>query len=401
MKDGRLVAHRPALADVSLSAVVAGLVAVLVSFGGTAVLMVQAGHAAGLDAARIGSWLGAICLALGLGGAWICLRTGMPVVLAWSTPGAALLVTSLTGVPFDQAVGAFLLAAALTLLCGLFGWIDPIVRRIPTEIAGAMLAGVLLNFGLGVFRSVAGEPGLVLAMCVAYLLGRRWAPRYAVLAVLAVGLGGAAAAGRLHLDGLQAGLTQFVWTTPAFTWQAAISLGVPLFVVAMASQNLPGLAILQAAGYRPPASRLVALTGLLGVLAAPFGAHSITLGAIIAAICSGPQAHPDAARRYVAAATYGITYVVLSIAAGAVAALFQAMPAALIATLAGLALLGAIQGGLASAMADPRRREAALVTLLGTASGVEFWGIGSAFWGLAAGLLTHAVLEYRRAAAPA
>lgn len=401
MKDGTLAAHRPALADVSLSAVVAGLVAVLVSFGGTAVLMVQAGHAAGLDAARIGSWLGAICLALGLGGAWISLRTGMPVVLAWSTPGAALLVTSLAGVPFDLAVGAFLLAAALTLLCGLFGWIDPIVRRIPTEIAGAMLAGVLLNFGLGVFRSVAGEPRLVLAMCAAYLLGRRWAPRYAVLAVLAVGLGGAAAAGLLHLDGLQAGLTQFVWTTPAFTWQAAISLGVPLFVVAMASQNLPGLAILQAAGYRPPASRLVALTGLLGVLAAPFGAHSITLGAIIAAICSGPQAHPDAARRYIAAATYGIAYVLLSIAAGAVAALFQALPAALIATLAGLALLGAIQGGLASAMADPRRREAALVTLLGTASGAEFWGIGSAFWGLAAGLLTHAALEYRRAAAPA
>jgi len=392
--------RRRAAADASLSAVVAGLVAVLVSFGGTAVLMVQAGHAAGLDAARIGSWLGAICLALGAGGAFVSLRTGMPVVLAWSTPGAALLVTGLAGVPFDQAVGAFLLAALLTLLCGLFGWIDPIVRRIPTEIAGAMLAGVLLNFGMGVFRSIAGEPALVLAMCAAYLLGKRWTPRYAVLAVLAVGLAGAAAAGRIRLDGLDAGLTQFVWTTPTFTWQAAVSLGIPLFVVAMASQNLPGLAILQAAGYRPPASRLVALTGLLGALAAPFGAHSVTLGAIIAAICAGPEAHPDPARRYVAAATYGLAYVVLSVAAGAVAAFFQALPAALIAALAGLALLGAILGGLSSAMANPQRREAALVTLLATASGASFWGIGSAFWGLVAGLLAHAVFAYRRGAAP-
>ncbi|WP_459615625.1 benzoate/H(+) symporter BenE family transporter [Bordetella sp. 2513F-2] len=399
MKDAagfHLPPQRPSTSHVSLSAVVAGLVAVLVSFGGTAVLMVQAGHAAGLDTARIGSWLGSICLALGLGGAIVSLRTGMPVVLAWSTPGAALLVTALAGVPFDQAVGAFLLAALLTLLCGAFGWIDPIVRRIPAEIAGAMLAGVLLNFGMGVFRSVGGQPLLVLAMCAAYLAGRRWAPRYAVLAVLAVGFAGAWTAGLLRYDGIALEFTRFVWTTPSFTWQAAISVGVPLFVVAMASQNLPGLAILQAAGYRPPASRIVALTGVLGIAAAPFGAHSITLGAIIAAICAGPEAHPDPSRRYVAAATYGITYVVLSLVAGTVAAFFQALPAPLIATLAGLALLGAIMGGLSTAMASPQRREAALITLLATASGASFWGIGSAFWGLAAGLLAHGVFSYRR-----
>ena len=384
--------------DLSLSAVVAGLVAVLVSFGGTAVLMVQAGHAGGLDAARIGSWLGAICLALGLGGAVISLRSRVPVVMAWSTPGAALLITSLSGVPFDQAVGAFVLAAALTLLCGVFGWIDPIVRRIPAEIAGAMLAGVLLNFGMGIFRSIGAQPALVLAMCAAYLLGKRWTPRYAVLAVLAVGLVAAAATGLVHLDGVAWSLTEFVWTTPTFTLQAAISLGVPLFVVAMASQNLPGLAILQAAGYRPPASRLVAATGLMGLLSAPFGAHSVTLGAIIAAICAGPEAHADPARRYVAAATYGVSYVLLSMVAGAVAVFFQALPPALIAALAGLALLGPIMGGMASAMANPQRREAALVTLLATASGASFWGIGSAFWGLAAGLAVHAALAFRRPA---
>ncbi len=374
-----------------MSAIVAGLVAVLVSFGGTAVLMVQAGHAAGLDAARIGSWLGSICLALGVGGALISLRSRIPVVFAWSTPGAALLVTGLVGVPFDQAVGAFVLAAALTLACGVFGWIDPIVRRIPAELAAAMLAGVLLNFGMGIFGSIAAQPVLVLSMCAAYLLGRRWAPRFAVLAVLVVGLAAASSLDLLRLGHVQWAWTEFVWTTPSFTRQAAISLGIPLFVVAMASQNLPGLAILQAAGYRPPASRLV------GLLAAPFGAHSVTLGAIIAALCAGPEAHANPGRRYVAAATYGLTYVLLSVAAGAVAVFFQALPGALIAALAGLALLGAIMGGMTTAMADPQRREAALVTLLATASGISFWGIGSAFWGLAAGLATHGALAWRRA----
>lgn len=382
--------------DLSASAIAAGLVAVLVSFGGTAVLMVQAGHAAGLDAARIGSWIGSLSLVLGLGGAAYSLRTGLPIVMAWSTPGAALLVTALAGVPFPEAIGAFVLAAALTLACGLFGWIDPILRRIPGEVAAAMLAGVLLNFGMGIFTNVGKQPALVLAMCAAYLVCRRWAPRYAVLMVMAVAVAMAAGLGLMRVDQLDWHLTEFVWTTPVFSMQAAVSLGVPLFVVAMASQNLPGLAILQAAGYRPPASRLVAATGFLGLLAAPFGAHSVTLGAISAAICTGPEAHAEPSKRYIAAATYGISYFALSIVAGAVAVFFQALPAALLAVLAGLALLGTIMGGMAAAMANPQRREAALITLLATASGFSFWGIGSAFWGLVAGLLAHTVFEFRR-----
>lgn len=382
--------------DLSASAIAAGLVAVLVSFGGTAVLMVQAGHSAGLDAARIGSWIGSLSLVLGLGGAAYSLRTGLPIVMAWSTPGAALLVTALAGVPFPEAIGAFVLAAALTLACGLFGWIDPILRRIPGEVAAAMLAGVLLNFGMGIFTNVGKQPALVLAMCAAYLVCRRWAPRYAVLMVMAVAVAMAAGLGLMRVDQLDWHLTEFVWTTPVFSMQAAVSLGVPLFVVAMASQNLPGLAILQAAGYRPPASRLVAATGFLGLLAAPFGAHSVTLGAISAAICTGPEAHAEPSKRYIAAATYGISYFALSIVAGAVAVFFQALPAALLAALAGLALLGTIMGGMAAAMANPQRREAALITLLATASGFSFWGIGSAFWGLVAGLLAHTVFEFRR-----
>lgn len=383
--------------DVSASAVAAGLVAVLVSFGGTAVLMVQAGHAAGLNSAQIGSWIGSLSLAFGFGGAFYSLRTGLPIVMAWSTPGAALLVTALVGVPFNEAIGSYVLAASLTLLCGLFGWIDPILRRIPGEIAAAMLAGVLLNFGMGIFSSVGKQPALVLAMCATYLACRRWAPRYAVLVVMVIAIALAFGLDLIRLDLLDWHLTEFVWTTPTFSAQAIVSLGIPLFVVAMASQNLPGLAILQAAGYRPPASRIVAATGLLGLLAAPFGAHSVTMGAISAAICTGPEAHPDPAKRYIAAATYGLGYVGLSVVAGAVAVFFQALPAALLAALAGLALLGTIMGGMAAAMANPQRREAALITLLATASGFSFWGIGSAFWGLAAGLLAHTAFEYKRA----
>ncbi|RSE97971.1 benzoate transporter BenE [Achromobacter aegrifaciens] len=387
--------------DLSASAIAAGLVAVLVSFGGTAVLMVQAGHTAGLDSAHIGSWIGSLSLAFGLGGALYSLRTGLPIVMAWSTPGAALLVTALAGVPFNEAIGAFILAAALTLACGLFGWIDPILRRIPGEIAAAMLAGVLLNFGMGVFSNIKQQPALVLAMCVAYLLCRRWAPRYAVLVVMLVAIAIAFGLNLIQLDLLDWRLTEFVWTTPAFSAQAAVSLGIPLFVVAMASQNLPGLAILQAAGYQPPAARLGAATGLLGLLAAPFGAHSVTMGAISAAICTGPEAHPAPSKRDIAAAPYGLGYVVLSVVAGAVAVFFQALPAALLAALAGRALLGTIMGGMAAAMANPQRREAALITLLATASGFSFWGIGSAFWGLLAGLLAHAAFEFKRSGAQA
>jgi benzoate membrane transport protein len=383
--------------DLSLSAIVAGLVAVLVSFGGTAVLMVQAGHTAGLDAARIGSWLGAICLALGLGGAYLSVRTRLPIVLAWSTPGAALLITALAGIPFPEAVGGFVVAAALALLCGIFGWVDPIARRIPTQIASAMLAGVLLNFGVGVFSAMGQQAALVLPMALTYLACKRYAARYAILAVLAMGLAVAAAQGLLRFDSADWHLTEFVWTTPVFTWRGVISLAIPLFVVAMASQNLPGLAVLQAAGYRDvPASRIIAVSGGVGLIAAPFGAHSVTLAAIIAAICAGNEAHPDPTRRYVAAATYGIAYVVLGIAAGAVAVFFQALPPALIAALAGLALLGPIMGGMAAAMHEPEGREAALITLLATASGMTFWGVGSAFWGLVAGLAAHAVMTRAR-----
>lgn len=386
--------------DFSLSALVAAFVAVLVGFGGTVVLIVQAGQAAGLSPAQIGSWVGSISLAIGVGGMFLSLRYRAPVVLAWSTPGAALLATSLVGLPFGEAVGAFVLAGVLVMLCGLMGWVEPIVRRIPAELAAAMLAGVLIRFGLDVFTSMGEQGWLVLAMCAAYLGGRRLLPRYAMLAVLGVGLTAAWARGLLDLGALQWGLTDFVWTTPVFTLQSAIGLGIPLFVVAMASQNLPGLAVLQASGYTLPASPLMTITGLVSVLSAPFGAHGTTLAAITAAICTGREAHPDPAKRYVAGVLYAVMYLALGLVGAAVAGFFQALPHALVAAVAGLALFGAIMGGLAGAMSNAERREPALITLLATASGATFFGVGSAFWGLVGGLVAYAVLVPRQAPTP-
>ena len=383
-------------ADLSIPALVAGIVAVLVSFCSTAVLMVKAGESAGLSAAAIGSWIGAICLGLGVTGAYLSIKLRVPVIYAWSTPGAALLIPVLAGVPFDQAVGAFMLAAALTLMCGLMGWVDVILRRIPPELAAAMLAGVLFNFGMGVFKALESDMWLVLVMMATYLIGRRWFARYAIFGVLLAGLALALPGHGAVLASLDWGITRFVWTTPSFSVQAAVSIAIPLFIVAMASQNLPGLAILQAAGYRPKASQTVAASGMAGLLTAPFGAHSITLGAIVAAIMSGKEAHPDPTRRYWAAATYGILYIALTFCAGAVAMLFEALPPAYVAALAGLALLGPIMGGLTTAMANQEKREAALITVLATASGFTLGGIGSAFWGLVAGMIADAVLTQHR-----
>ncbi len=271
-------------------------------------------------------------LALGLGGVWLSLRTRLPIVLAWSTPGAALLITALSGVPFAEAVGAFVVAAALALACGLLGWVDPIARRIPPQIASAMLAGVLLNFGIGVFGAMGRQAMLVVPMALVYLVPKRHAPRYAILTVLSTGLAVAAMQGLLTFGDAHWRLTEFVWTTPVFTWRGIVSLAIPLFVVGMASQNLPGLAVLQAAGYRDAlASRVIAVSGGVGLIASRRSArHSVTLAAIIAAICTGREAHPDPARRYVAAVSYGAAYVVPSEhrRLGAVAVFFQALPAA-------------------------------------------------------------------------
>jgi benzoate membrane transport protein len=310
-----------------------------------------------------------------------------PVMVAWSTPGAAVLATAgvAGGFGMAEATGAFIACAALITLFGVTGWFEKLLGRIPMPIASALLAGVLARFGLDAFVALKSALALVLTMLVVYLVGRRWWPRYAVPGVLAAGTAFAALQGRLQLDGVSLGLTLPVWVTPEFTLPAAVSLALPLFVVTMASQNLPGVAAIRAAGYTMPISKIITLTGLATLLLAPFGAFALNLSAITAAICMGREAHEDPDKRYTAAVTCGAIYVVIGLFGAAVTGVLTAFPRELVVAIAGLALLGSIGGGLAAALKDEHHREAALITFLVTLSGITLAGVGSAFWGVVAG----------------
>ena len=379
--------------DLSVSAVVAGFVTVLVGFATAAVIVFQAAGAVGATEAQVSSWLLALGLGMGLTCSLLSLRYRVPIVTAWSTPGAALLATSGAGLTIEEATGAFLVSAALVTLVGFSGWFERAMDRIPVPIASGMLAGVLLRFGLGLFTAMSTQLTLALAMFLAYLAARRLAPRYAVIVALLVGVAIALVQGLLHVDTVRLALARPVWVTPRFTPGAVVGVALPLFVVTMASQNVPGVAVIRASGYTVPISPLIGWTGLANLALAPFGAFTVNLAAITAAICMGREAHEDPRRRYVAAVFAGIFYVIVGIFGATVVALFLAFPAELVAAIAGLALLATIGNGLASAVGSENQREPALVTFLVTASGIAPAGIGSAFWGLVAGVMTLAILR--------
>ena len=382
------------LADTSTSAVVAGFIAMLTGYTSSLVLMFQAGQAAGLTTGQISSWIWALSIGMAICCIGLSLRYRAPIMIAWSTPGAALLITSLPGVPYSEAIGAYIFASALIVLIGLTGTFDRLMRRIPGSIAAALLAGVLFKIGLEICVAAEQQPLLVVAMLLAYLFGKRLWPRYAVLAALIVGSVLAALFGLLNFEHFELQLAVPQWTTPSFSLAAAISIGIPLFFVAMASQNLPGMAVLRANGYDVPASPLLSTTGLTSILLAPFGSHGIHMAAISAAICAGPEAHEDPKKRYTAAIWCGVFYGIAGIFGATLAALFAALPKALILSIAALALFASIIGGLTQAMSEPKEREAALITFLVTASGMTLFSVGSAFWGIVAGLLTLAILNW-------
>lgn len=384
--------------DLSLSAFTAGFVAVLVGFTSSVALVFQAAQAFGATPAQITSWMWALGLGVGLCCLVPSLLLRKPVMVAWSTPGAAVLASAGMAGSFTmpEAVGAFLVCAALITLCGVTGWFEKLMDRIPMEIASALLAGVLARFGLQAFGAAQTALGMVLAMLAAYLLGRRLLPRYAVVLTLLVGVAWAAGTGKMEWSRVQWELALPVFTMPQFTWQAFVSLALPLFVVTMASQNMPGVAVIRATGYDLPVSRLVSMTGIATLLLAPFGGYALNFSAITAAICMGPEAHEDKAKRYTAAVVCGAMYMVIGIFGAVVTGLLIAFPQELVLAIAGLALLGSIGGGLASALKDETHREAALITFLVTLSGVVIAGVGSAFWGVAAGVVALFVQKYGR-----
>ncbi|WP_414170103.1 benzoate/H(+) symporter BenE family transporter [Streptoverticillium reticulum] len=382
------------------SAVAAGLIAVVVGITSSAAIVFSAARAAGATEGQLTSWMLALGVGMGVTCIGLSLRYRVPVVTAWSTPGAALMATSLHGATMAQAVGAFLLSAALITVCGVTGWFERGMGRIPVPLAAGLLAGVLVEFGTRLFGSMHGNFAVVFPMFAVYLLSRRWLPRYAVIAALAAGLVAAGAAGSLHLGGVRFAVAAPVFTAPDFSWRVLVSVGLPLFVVTMASQNLPGVAVLRNDGYSLPVSPLIGWTGGVNLLLAPFGCFGLNLAAITAAICTGREAHEDPRRRYLAAVWAGVFYLCVGIFGGAVGSLLTALPPALVAGIAGLGLLGTIGGSLSSALGDERWRESAVVTFLATASGVTLLGIGSAFWGLLAGLCTALVTHSRRRPAP-
>ncbi|MCH6483060.1 benzoate/H(+) symporter BenE family transporter [Pseudoxanthomonas sp. LH2527] len=386
---------RHLLKDLSLSAIAAGFVTVLVGFASSAVIVFQAAQSLGASPAEISSWMWALGLGMGLTCIGLSLRYRMPVVTAWSTPGAAMLISSAAGLPLSDAIGAFLLSALLIAVCGFSGFFERMISRIPVSLASGMLAGVLLRFGIDAFAAMKTQLGMVLTMFAVYLLARRLLPRYAVILTLLVGIAFAAGLGLLRVDGLSLQLAKPIFIAPTFSFAAIVGIALPLFIVTMASQNVPGVAVIRASGYPIPISPVVGWTGVANLLLAPFGAFALNLAAITAAICMGREAHEDASRRYVAAIAAGVFYVVVGLFGATVAALFAAFPKELILAIAGIALLGTIGNSLAAALREEGDREPALVTFLVTASGLSLAGIGAAFWGLVAGVVTLLVLRRR------
>jgi benzoate membrane transport protein len=385
-----------AFKDLSFSAVVAGLVSVLVGFSASAVIVFQAAQALGASPAETASWMLALGVAVGATSILLSLRFRVPVLTAWSTPGAALLVTGVSGVTMPQAVGAFMVASALIVLVGATGWFESAMRRIPHTLGAAMLAGVLFRFGVEGFAAMQTQLLLVLLMFGVYLVMRRFIPRYAVPAVLFTGIAVVAAQGHLRLGDLHFALARPVFVMPELSVAAVAGVALPLFVVTMASQNVPGVAVIRASGYNPPISPLITWTGFSSLVLAPFGAFAVNLAAITAAITMGRDAHEDPDKRYMAAVAAGVFYLIVGLLGATVAGLFAMVPAEMILALAGLALLGTIGSGLATALRDERHREPALVTFLVTASGLTLFGIGAAFWGIIAGVIATAVLLGRR-----
>lgn len=382
------------LKDCSLSAVIAGFIATVISFAGPLVIIFHAAEKAHLSQQMLSSWVWAIAIGSGVLGLLLSLRYKVPVVIAWSIPGSALLVNALPIIGIKQAIGAYLVANLLLLVVGVSGAFDRIIARLPSSIAAGMQAGILFSFGIEAFRALPVQPLLVLAMFITYILMRRTWPRYSVAAVLLVGTAITVLSGQFKSEALVFALATPQWVMPEFSLAAMLSLALPMVLVALTGQFMPGMAVLRNAGYQTPASPLITASAIGGGLLAPFGCHGLNLAAVTASLCTDKDAHEDPERRYIAALSGSMLYLLFGIAGATLVSFFAAFPAALVAALAGLALYGAISVALASSMDDPKERDAGLITFIVTASGVSFLGLSAAFWGLLFGLLTHTLLVF-------
>ena len=373
----------------SPSYISAGFVAVLVGYAGAGAIVFQAANAAGATPDQISSWLWAVGIGMGVSSIGLTLFYRQPILIAWSTPGAALLATSLPGIQMGDAIGAFLFSSVLLTLCGVTGLFQKIMAFVPQSLASALLAAVLLRFGLDAFVALEADVVMVGAMVFVFLVAKQFMPRYVIPLTLLTGVAIAFFGGQISPVEAEFSLTLPVFVVPSFDISTLIGVGIPLFIVTMASQNVPGIAVLRGHGYDAPASPLIGWSGFTGVLLAPFGGYAFNLAAITAALCMSPDVHPDPEKRYPAVLWASVFYILAGLFGAAITALFIAFPAALVMAIAGLALLSTIANSLESALKEEAERDAAILTFAVTASGMTLLSIGAPFWGIVIGMCAY------------
>ncbi|MDN5064509.1 benzoate/H(+) symporter BenE family transporter [Aliarcobacter butzleri] len=376
-----------------LPPVIAGLISVIVNYGGTFILIFQAAQMAGLSPELTASWVWSISIGVGITGIYLSWYTKEPIITAWSTPAAAFLITALVSVPYSEAIGAYMLSALAFLILGITGYFGKLIRLIPISIASGLLAGILLQFGISAFTNMTIDPLLAISLFFVYLITKRFSSRYAIVSVLSFGFILLLLQSQINFSDFELKLASPIFTEPTFSLNATLSLALPLFLITLTGQYMPGLLILKNDGFKTSAKPILAITGLGSFIMAPFGSHAFNLAAITAAICTGKESCEDPSKRWIAGIAAGIFYILVGIFGVTLAALFAAFPATFISTLAGLALLSTIAGSLSNAISDIDTREAAIITFLATAANINLFGIGGAFWGLILGLISYFILN--------
>jgi len=383
------------LEDISIPAIFAGFITFLVGISVSAVLVIQAAQILGATSEQISSWFWALGLGIGISGLFLSWKFKYPVATSWSTAGLALIIATGSGYTLYEAIGAFFVCGLLTAILGFSGVFKKTLSYIPQSLTSAMLAGILLKFGIALFASLQTNWGFILSILAIYILSKRIWPRYSIVLTVIGGIAVCPLFMEFHTPVVQWSLAQPVWMAPEFSWSAILGLAFPLFVINMASQYLPGIAMIQSYGYKPHINQLIGWTGVSQTLLAPFGCYSVNIAAISAAISLDDQVHPDPAKRYIAGMSCGFFYILVGLFAATLTSLLMSFPQVFITALAGIALFGTIGHNIALAFHDIEEREAALMTFLFSASGVQFLGIGSAFWGLIFGIIVMLVFKFK------
>ena len=384
------------LQDFSVPAVFAGFITFLVGISVSSVLVIQSAQLLGASTAQITSWFWALGLGIGLSGLILSWKFKYPVATSWSTAGLALILATANGYSLYEAIGAFLVCGLLTAILGFSGIFHKVLTHIPQSLTSAMLAGVLLKFGIALFASMQNDWEFILSLLAVYILSKRLSPRYSIVITVIAGVVLCPLFLQFHASTIQLSLAQPVWMAPEFSWSAIFGLALPLFVINMASQYLPGLAMIKSYGYQPNVNQLIGWTGVAQTIFAPFGCFSANIAAISAAISLDDQAHPDSKKRYIAGMSCGFFYILMGLFAATLTSILMSFPGVFMTALAGIALLGTIGHNIAIAFQDVSEREAALMTFLFSASGIQFFGIGSAFWGLLFGFAVSIILKFRK-----